>query len=207
MGYYYSYRLGYLDEDNKAHPLAPFTADHCWMDIISRTRSYASDLHEIFSPISKDMLSDDMKTYIFSNYDERDESEQREALQYIKWCYLRDLPSSNYIKTGYFLIGDVKRHMDNPDDSYMDYLYDRLSPVEYAARLENYMKFGDDEKRDEDGDIIQHSVKDYMYYAYPDYSSAEYEASRIRDVAKSYYSSCFSSSVKESSIIVFDFEG
>ena len=208
MSYYYAYRIGYLDEDGKAHPFMPFTVNHDWVDIINRSRSYASDLHEIFIPISEEMVSDDLKLYIAADYDERNENDKRAARQYVRWCYLKDLPSGDYIKRGYFLIEDVMRYNADPDRDCVDYFFDVLSPAEYATRLENYMKFGDDEKKDEDGGIIRHSIKDYMYYAYPDYSSAEYEASQIRDVANSYCFNCFCDNPsKENSLIVFDFEG
>lgn len=201
MSYYYCYRLGYLDEDGKAHPFMPFTVNHDWVNIISRSRSYASDLHEIFVPISEKMVSDDLKLYIHADYDELNERDKKDVLQCVRWCYLKELPRGDYVKSGYFLIEDVRRYLVDPDNDYIDYFFDNLSPTEYAARLENYMKFGDDEEKDEDGGIIQHSIKDYMYFAYPDYSSAEYEASRIRDVA---YSCSFGNSSK---MIVFDFEG
>lgn len=199
MSYYYSYRLGYK-KDGKLYPLAPFSESGKWKDIICRSRNYASDLHEYFAPVSKNMVTAELAQYILDDYYTKSEGEQVNALQYVKYLPLNMLPSGDYVKSGYFLIDDVKAYENSKDDC-DDLFYDKLSPTEYAARLENYMKFGDDEKRDENGDLVRHSIKDYMYYAYPDYSCKEFEAFQIRFLANESFA------YDKFEIVALDFEG
>ena len=51
--------------------------------------------------------------------------------------------------------------------------------------MKNEITFGKQEDEyDAEGEKIErHSARDYMYYAYPDYSCKEYEAEVIRTIA------------------------
>ena len=66
-----------------------------------------------------------------------------------------------------------------------EWSYDRISPSVYAAMMKNEITFGkpEDEYDAEGEKIERHSAGDYMYYAYPNYFSKEYEAEMLRVTA------------------------
>lgn len=175
MGYYYSYRIG-IELDGKIYPYGPFNSNGKLCDVVSRSRSFASDLHEMFTDIPKDMFSDKLiETDILPD-----------DFPTAKYIRLSDLPTGDYIKRGYFLIEDVKRYEE--DNSLVGYeiFFDHLSPEVYSAMMQNEAMFGKPKQvlDSEGNDITPHSASDYMYYAYPDYSCKEYEAFLIREVAE-----------------------
>lgn len=106
--------------------------------------------------------------------------------QRIQWLALGDLPKGDYIRKGYFLIEDVQQYEKDGDD--WDLFYDCLTPEVYAARLATEAKLGPPPARkNEWGEEWQpHSIADYMYYAYADYGSKEYEAFLLRQFADVY---------------------
>ena len=97
---------------------------------------------------------------------------------------INELPTGSYIKKGYFLIDEVKRYEDS-ENRYFDGFYDYISPAVYASMAQNERQFGKPERRQDDYDewYYPKSASDYMYYAFPDYESREYEAEIIRSVA------------------------
>lgn len=206
MSYYYGYRLGYL-KDNKIYPLFPFSVDGTWEDIISRSRSYGDELHELFDHIPVEMVSDELKSRIVRDL-ETPEDRFKENLSYWKWLRFSDLPIGSYIKTGYFLINDVLRYESEPGEyiypSYAGLFYDKLSPNAYIARMNTYQLTKQDGKKDEDGDWIERPVYDYMYYAYPDYGSDEYAAAMIRSAASMCDMFCYDNKAE---LVVIDVEG
>ena len=189
MSYYYCYRLGYR-KDGKLYPLYPFTSDGKWTDVISHSRTYDTRLHDNFYSVNIDMLSDEFKNKIIKNLsnDNRDANEYiNDTIPYLKWLPIDELPKGEFVKRGYFLISDVETYEkdieEGGDGSGLDIFYDNLNIVAYNARLKNAMMLGDDCIKDENGDIIQHSIKDYMYYAYPDYWCKEYYSFVLRRAA------------------------
>ena len=176
MSYYYSYYLGYK-KDNKIYPLGPYNCQGKIRPIISRSRSFASDLHEEFYTIREDAVSDELRKDF--EYEDWKGNKVVDA----KYLPLDELPSGDYIKKGYCLISDVRVYEENPDD--FDGFFDTLSPTVYAAMLDNELKFGKPtpQKDDEGCEYTPHSVSDYMYYAYPDFHCKEYEADFIRTFA------------------------
>lgn len=210
MSYYYCYRLG-RKKDGKLYPLYPFTADGKWKDIISRSRSFESGLNEEFYPVRADMLSDEFKKIIKDSYLDQTKSVEEcveDTVPYIKWLPLKELPSEDFIKRGYFLIADVEQYekaLASGESTYMmDIFYDSLSTTVYNSRLKHAMMLGDDCIKDEDGGIIQHSIKDYMYYAYPDYECKEYDSFLLRASANA----CeLYDKEKYGEIVVIDWEG
>lgn len=209
MSYYYCYRLGYK-KDEKLYPLFPFSADGRWKDAICHSRSYDTKLHEDFNSTSVEMLSDEMKQMICKDYLDPDVSNEdriKEVVPYIKWLPLKELPKGDYIKRGYFLISDVEtyeRRMEQDGWCDADIFYDTLSVTVYNSRLKNAMMLGDDAVKDEEGNIVEHAVRDYMYYVYPDYNCKEYDAFILRTIAES----CEYFDYKNGGeIVVIDWEG
>ena len=187
MSYYYTYYIGYLDDEKKIHPLGPYDNTGKLHRIISRSRSFASDLHEDFIHISKDMVSDDfMDEFSYSDYDENGNEVKKIDLNYYKYLPINELGSGDYIKTGYYLIEDANRYRKEGYDFFGGMFYDHIVPEVYLAMVENELKFGKPGiKTDEFGrKYTPHSAADYMYFVYPDYYCREYEVSVIKNMAE-----------------------
>lgn len=176
MSYYYSYYVGYK-KDGKIYPLGPYNCRGQLWNLFSRSRSFASKLYEEFHEVTEDMISDEL----------------RKAFEYTDWngnkvCRVKflpkdDLPKGSYIKSGYFLIKDVQEYEETNDSEGL--FFDHISPEIYAAKLDHEMKFGKNPPQ-KDAEGFEHqepSASDYMFYAYPDWDSAEYEADFIREFA------------------------
>lgn len=178
MSYYYNYFIGYILE-GKIYPLGPYTANGKRRDVVSRSRSFASDLHEDFYVIRDEMISDELrKDYEYETY------EGEKEMPRLKYLRVSELPKESYIRKGYFLIKDVVLYEEGDGDS-DELFYDRISPTVYAGMMKNEITFGKpaDEYDAEGEKIERHSAGDYMYYAYPNYFSKEYEAEMLRVTA------------------------
>lgn len=178
MSYYYNYFIGYM-HDGKIYPLGPYTANGKRRDAVSRSRSFASDLHEDFHVIRDEMISDELrKDYEYKTY------EGEKKMPRLTYLMLSELPTESYIRKGYFLIRDVVLYEEGGVET-DELFYDCISPSVYAAMMKNEITFGKPEDEyDAEGEKIEHhSARDYMYYAYPDYFSREYEAEMLRVTA------------------------
>lgn len=91
-----------------------------------------------------------------------------------------NLPTGDFIKSGYFLIEDVEQYLKDRETE--DIFYDKLTPEAYAERLKTEAILGPPRpKKDIEGNEYEvHSCMDYMYFAYQDYESDEYVAFMIR---------------------------
>ena len=176
MSYYYQYYAGYC-LDGKIYPWGPYNANGDIKPILSRSASYASDLHERFRPIQADEISNELR----AGFEVKDW--HGDPTVPLKILDLEDLPDGDFIKRGYFLIDDVQQYEAN-GDSYFDGFYNMLTPQIYAAKMSNELKFGPKKpKRDIEGnEFEEHSAGEY--YAYPDYESEEYESFIIRIVVE-----------------------
>lgn len=167
MSYYYNYYVGYT-KDNKIYPWGPYDANHKLNCALSRSRSFASDLHNEFSVVSKEQISDELrKQFEYTDW------ENNIKMQQVKYLPVKDLPSSNFIQKGYFLIKDVDEYERDEYACGGDYFYNKLTPQVYAAKLDAQLKFGPN-KPDEDG-YTEPNASDYMYYVYPDFNCMGYE--------------------------------
>ena len=178
MSYYYNYYVGYK-RNGKIYPFGPYNSLGNLKHVISRSRNIASDLHDDFYPISEEEISEELREqFEHKNY-------KGENVVDVKSLRIDELPSGTYIRSGYFLIEDVKRYEEYEADYYFDGFYDCVSPVVYASMAQNEVQFGKPERRKDDFGTWYYPkcASDYMYYAYPDYESKEYEAEMIRSVA------------------------
>ena len=176
MSYYYNYYIGY-QKDGKIYPLGPYNCFGKLKTVISRSRSFASDLHNLFYHMKEEAISDELrKEFEYPDW-------KGNPCIDVKFLPMKELPSGSCIKRGYFLMEDVKEYESNEDA--WDIFYDHLSPEVYAAKLQNELAMGKPTPEyDEEGEeIVNHSAADYMYYAYQDYNCQEYEAECIRLVA------------------------
>lgn len=177
MSWYYTYYLGY-EKDGMIYPYGPFDKDGEWRCVMYLSRSFASDLHEEFGRIDEKKISEPIRKKFECT------SWNGEKSVDVYTCDLDKLPKGSYIKTGYYLIDDVASYEQDHDP--FDLFYNRLAPVTYSAKAANEVRFGKPQpKYDDEGEKYEeHSCADYMFYAWPDYSSKEYETFLLRNTAK-----------------------
>lgn len=170
MSYYYKYYIGYK-KDGKIYPWGPYTANGDLEPVVNRSRSFASDLHKEFYVVSEDEISEELRKEF--EYEDWNGNKRVD----VKYLSEDDLPTGSYIRTGYFLIKDVQAY-ENNEYGYFEDFCDVLSPEIYAAKLQHEMMFGKNQpKNDAEGDeYTEPNASDYMYYAYPDYETKEYES-------------------------------
>lgn len=192
MSWYFTYALTYKNkEDGKLYPLGPFDYKGDYKNVLSKSRSFASALHERFTPIDsaedrKSLISEELFK-VKTGWEGEEEKEYAEEFfngeGYWMWSYLpiEDLPEGDYIKRGYVLIDQIEEY--EKDEGYFEGFYPVLTPQIYAKKLENELKFGRPKpKKDCEGnEIEEHSVSEFSYYAWVDRESEEYEAYKIRE--------------------------
>jgi len=165
MSVYYSYYIGYL-YDGKVYPWGPYIRIGKLRPVFERSKSSLGKSLNLLQAeeISLALLDD------FPNV----------PLDNIRWATFNSLDyvDDNFIKSGYFPIRDVQRYLTELNDYESDFfdareIFDQpMSSVEFSARMLNQSRFS---ARDEDID-----VRDYMYFAYPDYFSKQWEMNILR---------------------------
>ena len=194
MSYYYNYYLGYK-KNNKIYPLGPYDFNGNFIPVISKSRTYASDLHKMFDNLFEDEISDELrKEFKYENY---------ESITSIKYLNVKDLPTESYIKQGYFLIKDVEAYNKN---TYFEGFYDIISPEIYAVKLQHEILFGKNQpiKDDEGYTYTESNASDYMYYMYPDYDSKEYESFLLKKYFEPYIESTIDDKIE---YVILETEG
>ena len=183
MSYYYNYYLGYKDKQNKIYPLAPFDNRGKLRSCYSISRSFASDLYELFRKVSDQEMSDELiKEFSYEGFN----GERRCD---VKWLLPSELPDDNYYIYGYFRTEDVQDYIESKEDIDVDnMLYYYKNPTVYAAMAANEIRFGrQPAKKDEFGeDISDPAASEYMFYAVPQYNSKEYESFLIQRFANAF---------------------
>jgi len=187
MSWYYNYYLGYK-KDGKIYPLGVYDNEGKIHSVLDKSRSFASDLWEMFCPLDDEEASEELKN-AFSWYFNPENQPYR---QYIQALPLSELPKDDYFNRGYFLMKDVEAYLRTHDAE--DLFYDKLSPEIYAARLLAEAAEGKaairaargDGDEDEVEGRAEHLATDYMYFSYPDYDSREYESFIIKTFASAY---------------------
>lgn len=190
MSWYVDYYLGYKTKDGKIYPLAPFDCFGNLRPILTKSRSFSSDLWERFERVTLEETTEELAKH-FPNDDWchlDDDSEEHPP-----WCFwmsVDELPTGSYLKKGYFLQEDISQYERSlvDDNVYFDGFYHMLTSAEYARKMESELKFGiAPPKKDIDGNELEnYSCGDYSFYIYPDYECIEYEASKLRSFACEY---------------------
>jgi len=173
MSYYYNYYFGYIDKkDNKIYPYGPYTSTKkenlsC---VMSYSRSFDNDFSDFFDEIPRNMYSS--KLMADSNFKG---AVEEEYCHNPKYCRISDLPASDFIKSGYFLIEDVTNYLNNKDP---EVFLERVDPIVYNGMVASELKFGKPERKTDDvgEEYTPYSASDYMFFAYPDYNCVEYRA-------------------------------
>lgn len=188
MSWYVDYYVGYRDKDGKIYPLAPFDAFGELHPIITKSRSFASDLWEKFTRVTLEETTEELKKHFPDGniYSWGEKSEEKEEPPWCFWLDPEELPTGSYLKKGYFLQEDIAQYERSLEDNsvYFGGFYHMLTPAEYARKMEAELKFGIPKpKKDDEGNEFEvYGCGEYSFYVYPDYESAEYEASVIKDI-------------------------
>ena len=180
MSWYYNYYIG-REKDGKYYPWGVYDAEGKIHPVMTISHSYASDLHRYFHRIPDEMISEPLRKEFESRCWNGDISVN------VRYLPIEDLPKGDYIRTGYFLISDVEDYeRSKQEDTCFDGFYDRKSPQIYAAMMQKELTFGKNTpvKDIEGEEYTEKNASDYMYYAYPDYTSIEYEAFLLRKAAE-----------------------
>lgn len=199
MSYYYNYYLGYKKE-NKFYPLGPYDANGKLHEVICKSRSFASDLHEDFWHLKDEEMSEELKKAF--SYETGSGEIQYQKVKYLPF---KLLPSDNFVKSGYYLIKDIDEYIKSNGDT-EDLFYEKLDSTVYAMKLKNEIALGKEStKYDCEGEELEnYSASDYAFFAYPDYNSKEFEAFIIRQAANMFE---FSELLKDAEIVVLETEG
>lgn len=197
MSYYYNYYIGYK-KDNKIYPLGPYSCDWKINEVLSRSRSFASDLHNDFKNIPSEMISSELRRDF-----EYEDFNGKKTVD-VKYLEIDKMPDDNFIKSGYFLIEDICSYIKDKDTE--DIFYEHLDPEVYTMKLQNELKFGKPKtKYDAEGNPFpNYFCEDYAYFAYPDYNCKEYESFIIKQQAYIYE---YTNAVKDAEIVILETEG
>ena len=198
MSYYYNYYIGYRTPDDKIYPLGPFDANGVIHPALCRSRSYASALHHEFNCIPEKDVSDKLINAL--GYARQEDEEK--TFENGKFLPLNELPNGSFIKDGYFLIEDVIHYNKTGEAEFCNCIPKEV----YAAKLQNEIALGPPlpETDEFDQDVTPKSCRDYMYFAYPDVNSREYESWVIRNAIEMLE---FSDRPKDSTLVIIETEG
>lgn len=181
MSWYTSFYIGWQDKEGKIYPLGVYDNKGRLKCVHETSRSFTTDLKDMFHPIKDEMISEELRKEFEEYYKEP------EFRQYFEYLPKSELPKGLYVKSGYYLLEEINVYLAyiNNQIDYFEGFYDVLTPTEYALKLENELKFGKPEpKYDCEGcEITQHTCSEYAYFSYPDYNCKEWEAFWLRSVA------------------------
>ena len=202
MSEYYNYYLASREKSTgKIFPLGPFDSQGEYKPVFWGTRSYDTGLSNDFYLAKDEEITDELFNAIFTVGNDEYEAKREECLMFspIRYRALKDLPSGDYIKEGYFLIEDVERYLNAKKagewgviDELLRYeiFFDHLEKEVYTARLVNEMVLGPGKDTSDDFDSDEEpreiSMKDYMLFAFPDTTSMAYDVHRLKIAAESY---------------------
>lgn len=187
MSTYYNFFIGYIDnKTKKVYAIGPYDNKSELKSIFYKTSSFISELYKEFAHVDVDRIDDSIKEEFTYTWNKTDGSGTNTTSN-LYVLPVEDLPDDNFVKSGYFLIKDVEEYLKDSYD--FDGFYETVDPILYAEMVKQEVMFGKPKpEKDEEGyEIPVYSASDYMYFAYPDYNSMEYEVHRLRLAYSSLY--------------------
>lgn len=156
MSTYYYFYLGYRTLDNKVHLLGPCDKFGKFHPMLERSRSFIGNVPYNFYHIDESEMDDEVK--IKFGY----ESYNKTISYNISYLPTNELPSTDFIKSGYFNVDEVLKNL-NESEKYFEEYYNFN---EYSLKLQSAVISNDTEEINR--------LKKFIFYSYPDYSSDEY---------------------------------
>lgn len=185
MSYYYNYFLGTYNSKTDKYDLAgPFDKGGKYITLLSKSSSFASDLHDDMYSLPEGKMSDEMqKALTYKDYHGNDK------VASVKAILFTDLPFvDSPVKTGFVLKKDVFVYKRNEEPGYT---FDEsaqiiLTPEQYSA-LALDPEYGIElQLYDEDGDEThKYYARDFMFYSWVNPQSKEYEIWLLKEMAYS----------------------
>lgn len=188
MSTYYYFYVGYIDnKTKKVSPMGPFDDQGKLQEIFYKTGGSVSEMYRLFEHVNYEDI-DEKYQEEFSDESWNDENIRKSILYMLP---VDELPDSNFIKSGYYLVKDVEDYLKDDDHCEFDGFYQRIDPILYAEMVKQEVMFGKPKsEKDEDGyDIPVYSASDYMWFSYPDYYGQEYESFRCKNAYSVLYDS------------------
>ena len=170
MSMYYTYYLGYWDDDGKIVPLGPYDDEGNLHELFSYNYHTDISIHEGFDKISFEHLSEKFIQMVRSDYDFDKDEEIEDLWRNTWWGYMdfKDVVGGifsiqQFIKTGYWETDELleflsKSRAEQEEILYFGGLSDPLPPAVYAAKVSN------------DPEV----AKKYMFYAICDTNTDDY---------------------------------
>jgi len=169
MSTYYNFYIGYTEKDNKIiHPYGPFNSFNELYPILTKSRSFISDIYHEFIHSDIDELDDTLKEKF--TYKSTLNNKIENTLYYLD---INDLPDSDFMKDGYFPIDDIIAYFEEKESEYDEFYYsDRISTESYSIQLETAIKSDNKEEIER--------LKKYTYFRYLDRNSIEFDSFLIK---------------------------
>lgn len=170
------------------YPLGPFDDKGRFICALWKSRSFYTDLPDLFTVVSKDQISDELIDSIFYSSKNKDDLKKDlcDGSYYsFHYCPIEELGSKDFIQSGYYLVDDIKRYeLSLKGECEFDDFYECLSPTLYCQMLmsENSSKYIREYDCEDSKMKVKHA-SDYAYYMYPNYQSKEYEAFVLYTIA------------------------
>ena len=176
----YNYFLGYM-KDDMIFPLGPYDSKGKLRSINSSVFGKIQDKC-IFTDVKDSEASEELhKEFDYESNVNRNKTKM--VLTSLKKAKLNDLPSGDFIKRGYFLMSGVTNYESSDGRDF--FFHDYKSPSVFSEMIKNENQ-NKTKSYDYDGEPVYRNItSDYMYFAYPDYSSEQYESFVIKTFAES----------------------
>ena len=176
MSWHYCYYIGIQNKETKE--INPFGIYDCYgklIPVIDHSRSFATDIKDCFYDIPSKKIGNKLREEF--EYDDID----GKRMPNLRYCPLYELPFSEYIIKGYFLIEDLAAYEQGGDDSVF---YNMIKPEYYPELMRKELTFGKNTpKKDIEGnEYTEPNASDYIYSAVPNYFCKEYDSHILHTV-------------------------
>lgn len=204
MSTYYDFTVALLDKKTNKLEFFPGVTYEDGDVVRPRSIHYRSSsfmprdyFYNYMHPVSEDMLTEELRAaFTVEGWNGQDH-----LLESIHWISYDEFMkcNSNYIKTGYFLVEDVKAFLQGADTE--ELFYDNLPAAVYADMCAR--KISAREVEDSEGcKHVQRGWEDYMYFAYPDLDGEAYLTHTLKVLLNSYHDWTYSRDFKDKTLVL-----
>ena len=170
MSTYYLFYIGYEDKGGMIHPYGPYNKFGNLTPVFERSRSFCNINNEFYNELTSDKMAEDFKEELAKlGYSEED-------MKFMNFYYMniKDMPSTNYQKSGYYKYEEIMDYFN--DDMDTDYFTSSYSPDEFGLLLKKAVDNNDKEEIER--------LKEYTYITFPDTTCKEYDSFMIQSIIR-----------------------